>query len=518
MAEDAREARRSGLGNSGPLVQVSSSVTTNAPQHPLAVSPPTRSQLDSSSSNTRTGSFPMNHLSAPRANEPIPTPPAWAVPSSEQPYASTGTSTVDSSLPSAPTTLSELADVFLSGPSRRSEKGMPVLLNPPELPVGLADLDRMRYFVERRSWGDALSITSPLLRESNSHYASLFRLLQTGGDTTQSLDSHQSELIEILMVQCHCLLKLRRYQELSKEVESWRFCYHQGGECPGWVPFSIHILAASSLQYGGDKERCEEILWSIRANRSNSSNTNQLDVVRCDVALLTLYSRMNDFRMALACLDRLLESVHFISRQDPVLSAALRCHLLSQQLRLLLQCGSNKGAEAVMLQVEAVYSNIEGETEVHDEAVKLVPVQLMLNRGLVSFAQQKYDEALEYFLKASNSIPQADVGTGKYKKEYWMNEDIRVASTSQDLYSETLNNISLCALYTSRIPDAIRVMERLVREDPWLYLTERIALNLCTLYELNSDSAMAARKKRTLQQIAKRFDLHDIGPESFRLG
>ena len=60
-------------------------------------------------------------------------------------------------------------------------------------------------------------------------------------------------------------------------------------------------------------------------------------------------------------------------------------------------------------------------------------------------------------------------------------------------------------------------MERLIRHNPSESLTERSALNLCTLYELSADAASATRKKRTLQLIAKRFFLHDIGPESFRL-
>jgi hypothetical protein len=37
------------------------------------------------------------------------------------------------------------------------------------------------------------------------------------------------------------------------------------------------------------------------------------------------------------------------------------------------------------------------------------------------------------------------------------------------------------------------------------------------LYELGSDNATGVRKKKTLQVIAKRFFLHDIGPESFRI-
>lgn len=61
-------------------------------------------------------------------------------------------------------------------------------------------------------------------------------------------------------------------------------------------------------------------------------------------------------------------------------------------------------------------------------------------------------------------------------------------------------------------------MEGLIRTDPTCFLTERMALNLCTLYELSADTTVANRKKRALQLIAKRFFLHDVGPESFRIG
>jgi hypothetical protein len=60
-------------------------------------------------------------------------------------------------------------------------------------------------------------------------------------------------------------------------------------------------------------------------------------------------------------------------------------------------------------------------------------------------------------------------------------------------------------------------MEWMIREDPTSFLSERVTLNLSTLYELRSDTAVAARKKRVLQAIARRFSLHDISPDSFRL-
>jgi hypothetical protein len=80
-----------------------------------------------------------------------------------------------------------------------------------------------------------------------------------------------------------------------------------------------------------------------------------------------------------------------------------------------------------------------------------------------------------------------------------------------------LNNLALCALYTCRLLEAVTMIETLIREDPSKYLTESIAFNLCTLYELGSDNATSEKNKKVLQSIAKRFTLHDIGKENFRL-
>ena len=80
-----------------------------------------------------------------------------------------------------------------------------------------------------------------------------------------------------------------------------------------------------------------------------------------------------------------------------------------------------------------------------------------------------------------------------------------------------MNNLALCALYTCRMREAVDLIESLIREDPTKYLTSTLAFNLCTLYELGSENSISDKKKRILQSIAKRFTLHDVGKENFRL-
>ena len=90
--------------------------------------------------------------------------------------------------------------------------------------------------------------------------------------------------------------------------------------------------------------------------------------------------------------------------------------------------------------------------------------------------------------------------------------------STPSLTVEALNNLSLCLLYSGNMRSAVTELEGLIREDPCVYLTEGLAFNLCTLYELGLDGEECTRKKKLLQRVGKRFYLHDIGVESFRLG
>ena len=95
---------------------------------------------------------------------------------------------------------------------------------------------------------------------------------------------------------------------------------------------------------------------------------------------------------------------------------------------------------------------------------------------------------------------------------------IPLTTTSREnLYSECTNNLALAALYTCRLSDALQLLESLIQENVTAHLTPRVALNVCTLYELASEAAASARKKRVLQKVAQRFALHDIPAEHFRV-
>merc|ERR1711862_133485 len=136
--------------------------------------------------------------------------------------------------------------------------------------------------------------------------------------------------------------------------------------------------------------------------------------------------------------------------------------------------------------------------------------------GLLAFAQAKHNEAAKLF--RDTLIQQRNIATATESTcPTW--RDLAAPSLGfcpeSSLTVECLNNLSLCLLYSGDMHSAAEEMEGLIREDPCLYLTEGIAFNLCTLYELGKDGEECTRKKKVLQRVAKRFFLHDVRSESF---
>ena len=161
--------------------------------------------------------------------------------------------------------------------------------------------------------------------------------------------------------------------------------------------------------------------------------------------------------------------------------------------------------------------------------IQQAPAQLLINAGLAKFAHQKYDGAMSLFRKTveyqrlsihNSNYPIATsdvvVHNPSHLDEHSLSPGIGF-DTDPSLLTQSLNNMSLCSLYTCEMKKAVQVMESMVRENPTTYLTEGLAFNLCTLYELGSDNTASARKKKVLQLISKQFNLHDIGVESFRI-
>lgn len=216
-----------------------------------------------------------------------------------------------------------------------------------------------------------------------------------------------------------------------------------------------------------------------------------------------------------------------------ILLSSYKCEVLSRQGRIMLQIGALEEASILFEETKTEWSNSNsmcavvppGVSEdlrhrVNDYLVhRHVQAQLFVSDGLLFFAHSDFDNALSCFSKAIDHQRSNNVGgvDSSYRSEDWIGPAVVGVGSNQSVMTDACNNMALCALYTCRMHEAVRLIESLIREDPTAFLTEGLAFNLCTLYELGAEQPACTRKKRLLQLIAKRFFLHDIGPESFRL-
>ena len=286
-----------------------------------------------------------------------------------------------------------------------------------------------------------------------------------------------------------------------------------------------------------------------------------------DNAIVNTCIRMREWRLALYYLEEMINGLHegvdrevhwwccqeslggsigeeTRSQLRELITSAAHVELLSRQILILLQSGAIAAAEAVQGEVSTHAAKVEGIvftgalSRIHTEfaLIRQVPVRKMTNDGLISFAQSDYELAAKHFrgalkiqdkissaaeIDSSSSTSSSSTDDVPSPPGYpsWKDLDAPTLGFDADasLSVDCINNLSLCLLCTGNMRAAVQEMETLIRKDPCANLTEGLAFNLCTLYELSSDGEECTRRKKRLQRVSKRFFLHDIGVESFRL-
>jgi tetratricopeptide (TPR) repeat protein len=522
--------------------------------------------------------------------------------------------------------LDDLADEFFIGSSRDCNENPNVIantaiLNPDPLPAHMSDYERMQILVGRRAYMDALLYTRMLLEGSTSHYTYLFdamkHLYSSSGDNNNNdmnnnsnrnrinaielaLDTHKQDLIRIMTIHIVAMIKLNLVLELVIELDSWTFCFHnrfqqrrqleqqQGGHVESavpdtiatadtvvsWIPWTFHILAASTVQFRQIKlapiaistttpidhttqqDDCLDALWCLR---DAIPKTDTASIVEVENTIQNVLLTTKQYRMALECIQRMIHLIPSIVQADisnycgstlsvpikddgekmlhDLLSAMYQCEYLSRQGRILLQVGALDAADAIFQQICMLYRTVsslstphsshdtnEKATNAHPTSgtytisaflVRVMKAQISSNDGLFKFSKGRYEEALESF----NTVVQELRVIGKERSNDWKQQSSipMLGSIRSSLYGETMNNVSLCALYTCRLHEAIKVLESLIRDDVTTNLSERVTLNICTMYELAMDTNAAMQKKKILQCIATRFLIQDIPTECFRI-
>lgn len=249
-----------GLNKSTPLVTVQNvhsgvktAVTLPVPvsstniDHPLATPPPAPSPSQTLSpsvelSQRATLSPAASPSAAKTPTSPPPPPPPAAPTVAKLPKKNKATPKKQAS------SLEEMADEFLS----KHEEGIAPKLKPTPLPKDQEGIERLRTLVVRRAWGDVLSVCGQMLRGPTSPYTQLYTSLVSDSnevDLEGFTSDQEEEMVEILTLECHAWLKLRRYNELGREIDKWNFLHHNttsdspssntSSSSSSWVPWSL---------------------------------------------------------------------------------------------------------------------------------------------------------------------------------------------------------------------------------------------------------------------------------------
>ena len=304
--------------------------------------------------------------------------------------------------------------------------------------------------------------------------------------------------------------------------------------------YLLEVNVIRSFQHTQLRTECVDLLNLLIASTSDA-----VSKIQCLSAVSNVFVEQKNYRLALYALndvwvllnEDLSERLNYNqlcpSLQDldddvhkafsSTLIAASKIEILSRQGRIFLQIGALSEASLVFQSAEKMLSEVSTALNTAESNADLLDIiqdtkiiqaashQIALNEGLLLFSQKNYSTAIKIFTSIVDSIDSEEksrYGTDVFMNDHWLSVD--------DLVFPAMNNIALCALYTCQLEESIASLENLVRRNPLRYLTDDLAFNLCTLYELVADGV--GRRKRVLQVIASKFSLHDISPSSFRNG
>jgi hypothetical protein len=252
-----------GLGHSTPLVTIQGPesiargiAVPAGDNHPLAAASLATPAVNTAPANQTTAvqndavGVPVNQAPprAVQARSPSPLKPQTMIRTPGPSFAApTAQAKVVSATVSPSKSLDALADDFLSERSYRTDHSdMAPLLRPVPLPRE-EGIYRLRTLVERRAWGDVLKVCTSMLNSPKDLHADVYASLVTLPLNAPQVDASKmppqirQETVEIMTLQCHAWLKLRRYSDLATEVERWNFVAHNDATArsPEWLPWSI---------------------------------------------------------------------------------------------------------------------------------------------------------------------------------------------------------------------------------------------------------------------------------------
>jgi len=319
-----------------------------------------------------------------------------------------------------------------------------------------------------------------------------------------------------------------------------------------WVPMALRLIAAEAFPTSGrvnqradalycllsDLESCRKTLESEPGVEIGS--TSQVGGLWCissaqeaqawqrrvRLSLINLFLYQHSFRLALGQLEEILQelapslpgepqdspSTAIKDRAPPAELHRCRMEIYSRMGKIFLQMGNLQDAKLNFQKAEE--EDIQRANIDSGHTTK--SSQIHLNHGLIALAQNEFAAAMTEF-DAVIKLERIRQSEQEFSFDAVQNILCLGLEPDERLLVAAVNNYAVCALYTCNLKGAIKYLEDIIREDPVRNMWDAIVFNLSTLYDLDSDNLVSQRKKHVLEQVALRFHLDDIDPQSFRI-
>ncbi|CAK1590868.1 unnamed protein product [Parnassius mnemosyne] len=341
--------------------------------------------------------------------------------------------------------------------------------------AGLRELLRTGYLRA------AVNLTATLLAAAGQGVGRMHRPTK---HTPRSLQLWLTRFAIMVRIKLHepLLKEAEPFGDLSKPDMFYQFYPDTYENRTGsMAPFSLRLLIAELPGHVGKPEEAMDRLYTmldvIQKMLSNlqqgktedgtgtiTSEQDKVESIRLWTGRQTrvLHSIVN---CAIALKDYRLASKILVSLQKQASSPAQKRALSSALCRLWLLAGH----------VKAAMVHLEDAREQRHHLCPTPDVREYVDLGLIDIAHGKYQEAANNFARAADQEP----------------TNIMVA-----------NNLSVCLLYMGRLKEAISVLQKAINSDPERGLNEKLLINLCTLYELES-SKTNEKKLNLLRMLCK---------------
>lgn len=119
---------------------------------------------------------------------------------------------------------------------------------------------------------------------------------------------------------------------------------------------------------------------------------------------------------------------------------------------------------------------------------------------MLALADSNYEKGCEYFQNASAKDP-TNIMVMFTRNSFYMFE-YSFYEYHNPLFFQVKNNIAVCLLHCGKQKEAVNLLEAVINLNPTAGLQESLLMNLSTLYELESSTAME-NKYKMLRLVSK---------------